>query len=82
MRKNTRSKKNDKWLKALGTHLFKLIEKKGYKSPYDFWVQKAGDDISRSALNYILNGEVDVKATTLKKLANALDVEVKEIFNF
>ena len=82
MRKNTRSKKNDKWLKALGTHFLKLIEKKGYKSPYDFWVQKAGDDISRSALNYILNGEVDAKATTLKKLANALDVDAKEIFNF
>lgn len=82
MKKGKRSKEDERWLQALGDHLQKMLKERGYKSHYDFWVQVAGDDISRAALNYILNGRVDVKATTLKKFANLLEVEPKELFNF
>ena len=82
MKKGKRSKEDEKWLQALGDHLQKMIKERGYKSHYDFWVQVAGDDISRAALNYILNGRVDVKATTLRKFANLLEIDTKELFNF
>jgi len=82
MNKSSRTKKEDKWLKALGKHIDELIKKQGYQSPYDFWIQKAGDDISRATLNYIINGEVDTKATTLKKIAQLLGLTPKDLFNF
>jgi len=82
LRKIKRSKEDERWLEAIGAHIQKLILEKGYKSPYDFWVQQVGDEVSRAALNYVLKGRVDVKATTLRKLALALGVEPKEIFNF
>ncbi len=82
MKKGNRSKEDEKWLRTLGEHLQKMIRERGYKSPYEFWVQVAGDDISRATLNYILNGRVDVKATTLRKIASLLEIEPKEVFNF
>jgi len=67
------------WLQRLGKNLDDLIKKKGYKSPYDFWVNKAGDHLSRSALNYVLTGKTDPKATTLRILARLLDVKPSKI---
>ena len=82
MRKVNRSKEDEKWLKGLGSNIEKLIKQKGYDSPYNFWIEAVGDDISRSALNYILNGRVDVKVTTIRKLANALGVEPAQLLKF
>jgi transcriptional regulator with XRE-family HTH domain len=82
LKKTKRSSADDKWLAALGAHLEKLIAEKGYKSAYDFWIQACGEDISRGGLSYALRGAKDVRATTLKKLAEALGVEPKEILNF
>ena len=67
---------------GLGKHINSLILEKGYKSPYEFWIERVGDDISRASLNYLLTGKVDVKATTLRKLASALDVELRRLFDF
>lgn len=77
-----RKKVDDLWLKALGEHIKQLILKKGFNSPYDFWVQSLGEDVSRATLNYVLNGVVDAKAGTLKKIADALGIPAREIFNF
>lgn len=77
-----RSNDEERWLKALGNHIRQLIETKGYKSPYEFWVNNIGDQISRTTLNYILTGAVDVKATTLRKIARALGVNPKDILAF
>lgn len=81
MRKNKRKKKRSV-IKALGEHINKIIIQKGFKSPYDFWIQALGEDVSRASLNYILKGSVDVKATTLKKIADALEIDAQEILNF
>lgn len=73
-----RSKEDSKWLKALGQHLEKVIKKKGYSSPYEFWIN-SDIEISRATLNYVLKGEMDVKATTLKKIAAALELDVEDL---
>ena len=80
--KTKRTAEDDKWLKALGSHIRILIETNGFQSPYDFWVSTIGDQISRTTLNYILNGAVDVKATTLRKIAKALKVPIKDVMSF
>jgi transcriptional regulator with XRE-family HTH domain len=77
-----KSKSNAVWQVALGQHLERLILSKGYDSVYDFWVQEIGEDISRSTLSYIVNAKVDAKATTLKKIADALGVKPKELLDF
>lgn len=70
------------WLNALGDHLRQKILQRGYKSPYEFWIQSLGDEVSRASLNYILNGRVDVRATTLKRIADALEMCHSELFDF
>ncbi len=82
MRKIKRRREDIEWLKALGKHLEELIRAKGFKSPYAFWVEALGDEVSRASLNYILKGEVDVKATTLKKLADSLEITPRDILDF
>ena len=82
MRRTGKSKIDEKWLKNLGHHVEKLIKKGGYSSPYHFWIEKAGDHLSRSALNYIVNGSKDPKATTIRVLAELLGVSPAEILNF
>ena len=72
----------DTWHLALGEHIEKLILSKGYISIYDFWVQAIGEEISRSTLGYIIKARVDVKASTLKKIADALEIEPKDLFDF
>lgn len=76
------SKEDKQWLESLGIHLDKMIKKNGYKSPYQFWIEQARGQLSRANLNYILNGEVDLKITTLRKIATLLGVEPKDILNF
>lgn len=71
-----------KWLQDLGKHIDLLIKRKGYTSAYDFWVNKAGDHISRATLNYILAGKSDPKATTLRTIAKLLGVSEATLFEF
>jgi hypothetical protein len=70
------------WLKALGKHIRKLIEEGGYESPYDFWIQCAGDHLSRATLNYILVGKTAPKATTLRLLAMLLRIKPARMLDF
>jgi hypothetical protein len=81
--KKSRIKKEDSaWLSALGRHIHSKILEKGFKSPYEFWIEALGDQVSRASLNYVLNGSVDVRATTLRRIAEALEMDHQEIFNF
>ena len=83
LKKSKRTPDDEKWLKSLGKHIFKLIKKKGYASAYDFWVQALGDVVlSRSNLDYILKGQVDVQASTLKKIADGLEIPVHQLLKF
>ncbi|MGE0633060.1 MAG: helix-turn-helix domain-containing protein [Pseudobdellovibrionaceae bacterium] len=77
-----RKSNNNKRLQEFGRHLESLILKKGYSSPYDFWIRQAGDDISRASLNYILAGKREPKLFTLILLMELLDVTPQELFNF
>jgi hypothetical protein len=59
--------KNDKnWLIRLGKHVEGLIIKRGYPSVYDFWINKAGDELSRSTLNVIVAGKTDPRQLHLE----------------
>ena len=82
MKKTKKTPEDQRWLKELGVHIADLIKKQGFQSPYDFWVNAVGDQISRTTLNYILNGEVDVRVTTLRKIARALKVKQQDILGF
>ncbi len=70
------------WLKGFGSHIEHLIKKKGFNSPYDFWIQKGDEMISRATLNYIIQGKNDPKLSTLRILARMLRVEVRDLFDF
>lgn len=82
MRRRGKTKADAVYLKALGENLEKLIKKKGFTSVYDFWIKKVGDEMSRSALNYIVVGKTDPKASTLRALAKRLKIHPKEILDF
>jgi len=70
------------YLKAFGANLERLIKERGYDSSYDFWINRAGDDISRSGLRYIISGSRDAKLSTLKILAELLEIEPGRLFEF
>lgn len=82
MRATGKNKTESKWLAGLGKRLHQLILDAGYSSPYEFWIEKAGDDISKSGLNFIINGQSNPKATTLKTLADHLGVKPSDILDF
>lgn len=71
---------DDKYLKALGKRVSKLIEEKGYKSPYSFWLENGDEGLSRSNLNYLINGKSDPKLSTLRRIAEGLEIEVADLF--
>lgn len=73
---------NNKKLKEFGEHLKTLIRRRGYKSAYDFWIERAGDDISRMTLHYIITGQREPKLFTLILLMDLLEVTPQEFFNF
>jgi hypothetical protein len=70
------------FLRQLGKHIERLIHDRGYNSAYDFWVNKAGDHMSRATLNYILAGETDPKISTLRTLAQLLGITTTELCDF
>ncbi|MBC76036.1 MAG: hypothetical protein CME64_08460 [Halobacteriovoraceae bacterium] len=76
---NKQKKHDHHWQKKLASHLKSHIYDKGYCSEYDFWIQECGDDISRANLNNILNGKVDPRVSTLKKLANNLGMTLSSL---
>ena len=82
MKRKGKNKTDEKYLKTLGRRIRSLIRKKGYASPYDFWVEKGEDLFSRPSLHYILNGQADAKITTLKAIADGLGVSVREFLEF
>ena len=82
MKREFKGKKDQIYLRDFGQHVKRLIESKGYKSPYDFWIKKAGDELSRASLNYIVAGQADTKLLTLRILAKLLSVETKDLLDF
>lgn len=74
--------KNTEDLKRFGKHLEKMILQKGYSSPYDFWIQKAGEDMARAGLNYLIAGKREPKLLTLLLLADLLEVAPAELLDF
>ena len=82
VRRISAGKPDQEWLKRFGAHVDGLIRKKGYKSVYDFWINRAGESFSRAALNYIVSGRSDPKATTLRELAKLLDVKMSHLLEF
>lgn len=73
---------NNEELRRFGRHLENLILKQGYSSPYDFWVQTAGDEMARASLNYLIAGKREPKLLTLRLLANLLEVSPAELMDF
>lgn len=69
-------------LRRFGKHLGRLIQERGYASPYDFWVQEAGEEMSRASLNYILAGKREPKLLTVLLLARLLRVPSQQLLDF
>lgn len=82
MKRRGKNKGDLAYLKALGKNVQRIMKEKGYETPYDFWINRAGDELSRAAINYIVTGESDPKATTIRALARLLGVEPRELFDF
>lgn len=72
-------KADELWQKGFAKRLRQLIHQKGYVSAYDFWVQECGEEISRANLDNILNGRVDPKISTIRKLARGLKISLAEL---
>ena len=79
MRRKSKSKSDDIWLKEFGQRLELLIRDRGYNSIYDFWTQEGHKHVSRATMNYIVAGEVDPKLTTVRNLINQLEAKNDEI---
>ena len=77
MRRTSLSAADKKWLRKLGLRIESLMKAKGFKTQYAFWIHGGiGDCISRSTLNAIINGNQDVKITTLKVIAKQLGISL------
>lgn len=72
------SKKDTHYLKVVGANITRLRKKKGISS------KELGDlcDIEKSNLIPIEKGRINITLSTLAKIAKALDVEMKELFDF
>ena len=79
---NKKKTRHNEDLRRFGRHLENLILEKGYASPYDFWIQKAGDEMARAGLNYIIAGKREPKLLTLILLADLLEVTTAELLDF
>jgi hypothetical protein len=82
LKRSGKGQSDERYLKELGAHIAKEISKKGYVSPYDFWIKKAEGQFSRTTLTYILNGRIDPKVTTLRAIARLLKMEPKALLDF
>ena len=82
MKRRGKSKNEEQFQKALGERIKLEIKKKGFASPYQFWVEKAGEHISRATLNYVLAGKTEIKITTLRMVAKLLGVKTRDLLDF
>jgi len=80
MKRAGRDKGDDLFLRTFGQRVAKVIKEKGYDSPYDFWIKKADNKISRATLNNIIIGKYDSKVTTIRAIAKLLRVNPKVFF--
>jgi transcriptional regulator with XRE-family HTH domain len=80
--KAARKSRDNKRLAEFGKHLEGIIYRQGYASVYDFWIRRAGDDISRAALNLFVKGEREPKLFTLLLLAELLEVTPQQLLKF
>ena len=70
--------RDDKYLTALGKRLREVRKEKNI-STYDLSYES---NVSRSQINAIERGDINTTISTLKALASALDMELKELFDF
>ena len=70
--------RDDKYLTALGKRLREVRKEKNI-STYDLSYES---NVSRSQINAIERGDINTTISTLKALASALDIELKELFDF
>lgn len=80
MKRQRRGKTDDKYFLALGKKVEASILKKGYRSPYAFWLEHGDDGLSRANLNYIINGKSDPKISTLRRICEGLEIDLCELF--
>ena len=72
-----------RWQKKFGDRLRELILARGYQSIYDFWINSGiSDHVSRSYLNYLVNGERDPKLYLTRILAKTLGTKISMIVDF
>lgn len=79
MERKRRGKTDEKYFFALGKRIEFLILKKGYKSPYAFWLEHGEDGLSRANLNYIINGKTDPKISTLRRICEGLEIDLTDL---
>ena len=67
-----------KALKKLAKRITELKDREGISSEKLAFLS----DLSKSEVRYIERGERDPKVSTLEKIANGLEVPLKELFDF
>jgi len=72
--------KKTKGLQKIGQNVKKEIMAAGYKSQYEFWVECAGDDLSRDTIARVIKGE-DLRVSTLLTLAELLKIPPAKLFS-
>lgn len=70
--------RDEKYLKALGKQIKEIRKQKGI-STYDLSYES---NISRSQINSIEKGSINTSICTLKAIADALDLKVKDLVDF
>lgn len=68
-----------KVLTQIGNNIQHQVTSLGYSSIDDFWQTKAKDEISKSTLNAIIDGERDPHISTLQKIAELLETDIAKI---
>lgn len=81
MQRKRKGNVDEKFFISLGRRISLLILEKGYQSPYAFWLEHGDEGLSRSNLNYLLNGKTDPKMSTLRRVAEGLEMDLSELFH-
>ncbi|MBW8244648.1 helix-turn-helix domain-containing protein [Muricauda oceani] len=70
--------RDEKYLKALGKRIKEIRKQKGI-STYDLSYES---NISRSQINSIEKGDINTSICTLKALADAMELKVRDLIDF
>jgi transcriptional regulator with XRE-family HTH domain len=70
--------RDEKYLKSLGKRIKEIRKQKGI-STYDLSYES---NISRSQINSIEKGDINTSICTLKALADAMELKVKDLIDF